>query len=504
LLALIGGCGDDAGPAGEAMNDAGLGDGDGGEGDGGEPLDDASTPDGGEPDAEVIPLPEGAREVDGIVSFVDEAAARQLNGYFDPQMAAVHPNLRQGLTKSANLFLEHYEELYDFLFVFTDHEVPGGVIGAFEAVNHKAEVGTGGDIEIAAGGYKTNGRLRGVIGIQWREAFGPPASHEIMHEWGVYLDPARFGFGAGLTPVDYALHWGFTGMRGQLGGFDAETLRCATPAGAVPPCDALPSGRFQFVVGQFYPNSNPRVPYSPLELYLMGLIPASELPESIIMFDGAEQIEDSFDPVTDTVLVEADGIRELPIADILARHGEVPLSPESERSFSAAFIVVSSEPPPEQVLTDVAEWAAAFGNRGRSGAVTSFESLTGDRATLSTELGPRRTTASVIPPVREHFECDVLAQDCPRDELACYSFAPSYCALSAGIEQGGACDALHACAPGLDCVRSNAVPSVFACSPYCDPNDPAAPLSCESVCPQAVVAPFFDRSGQVLGAICQP
>jgi hypothetical protein len=249
-----------------------------------------------------------------------------------------------------------------------------------------------------------------------------------------------------------------------------------------PSCTALPSGRFQYVVGSFFPTSNPRAPYASLELYLMGLIPASEVPATFDVLDEADEVDGSFDAATGTIVVEADGISQIDFADVLARHGEVGLRDADERTFSAAFIVVSSAPAPTEVLQDVAEWAAAFGNRGTSPVVTPFETLTGDRARLNTELGPRRDTSSVVPEARVRFECDLLEQDCPRPELACYG-PPAICALSGGVAEGESCDAMFACDPGFDCYSSAANPTAFVCTPYCDLSDDASPLACTSLCP---------------------
>lgn len=496
----------DAGPAPPPMRDGEASDVDGSDQlDGGDPRDAANDanadPDTGDSgSAEALPLPPGSVEIDNIVNFVDEAAAAELDAFLQAG-GAVHVALRQGLAKSANLFLEHYEEQYDFLFVFTDHSLPSGVIGKFEAVNREAKPGTGHEIEIAAGGYKTTGRLRGVVGVQWRTPVGPPLSHEIMHYWAVGLDE-RLGFGAGLG-VSYLPHWGFTSVHGQLGGYDASTLRCETPEGAMPPsCTALPSGRFRHVVGSFYPTSNPPVPYASLELYLMGLMPASEVQATFDVLDQAEEVDGSFDPDAATIVVEADGISQIDFADVLARHGEVALRDADERSFSAAFIVVSSAPATAEVLQDVAEWAAAFGNRGTSPVVTPFETLTGDRATLNTELGPRRNTSSVVPEARVRFECDVLEQDCPRAELGCYG-PPASCALSGSVAEGTSCDAMFACAPGFDCYSGPGDPAAYVCTPYCDPSDDAAPLACMSLCPGEELS-FLDEDDVPIGAVCLP
>jgi hypothetical protein len=445
----------------------------------------------------VVPLPEGSRVVDEVVNLVDAPAAEELDAFLiggEP----MHAVLRQRLVKSVNLFLEHYEEEVDFLIVVTDHPVAGATLaGAFESLNRRAEPGGGNEIEIALGGYRTTGRLRAVIGINKRDLIGPPLGHEILHEWAAHFDPA-LGFGGPAVGV----HWGFTSVHGRLGGFDGSTLKCQTPANAAPPgCTPESNGRTRYVVDHFFPHDNTREPYSPLELYVMGLLPKEEVPETFMVLEGAEEVPDSFDPDTETIVVEADGLGEIAFADVLARHGEMALLPEDERAFSAAFVVVSSEPAPDQIMNDVAEWAAGFGNRGTSPVVPSFETETGGRATMDTTLPPRRTESSVVPEPRVRFDCNVLTQDCPRAELACFDFTPSYCALSGGVEEGQSCDRLYQCAAGLDCFSGPSDPDAYVCTPYCDPEDTTSALACTALCPGNELR-FVDADDTTVGAVC--
>jgi hypothetical protein len=91
--------------------------------------------------------------------------------------------------------------------------------------------------------------------------------------------------------------------------------------------------------------------------------------------------------------------------------------------------VVSSAPPSDEVLSDVAQWAAAFGNRDTSPVVTGVRD-------------PHRRP-----------------RDPERAELGCYGQLTSYCALSGGLTEGEACDSLHGCAAGLDCDSNASAPA---------------------------------------------
>jgi hypothetical protein len=459
---------------------------------------------GGSGGGEPVPLPPGSREVGGIVNLVDAGAAEELEIFFTVE-EPVFVTRREDLVRSFNLFVDHYLEEYDFVFFYTDHPITNAFAsGIFQALKLRAEPGGSSEIEIALGGYKTNGRTRGVIAMNYSTNFFGPLPHEVLHYWANALD-TRFGFGIGLNE-DFGSHWGYASVNGQLGGFDGATLRCETPANAMPPaCTPLASGRTRYVVGDFAPftNSYRSVPYSPLELYLMGLAPASEVPQSFQVLIEGTIVTPETQGTGGTVVVEADGIDTVTFAEITARHGMKPMLPAAERAMRAAFVVISAEPASDAVMNDVARMAAAFGARETVANWDPFEMHTLGRATLDTELGARRDTEAPAPAPRELFECDVVAQDCPRDELGCYLRSPTFCALSGGVELDQPCDAPFACAPGLDCVASNANPTAFVCKPYCDPTSTTSADSCEILCPGRYEE-YQTTAGVVLGGLCFP
>lgn len=462
----------------------------------------ASSGQGGT-NAEPVPLPDGSREVDGIVNLVDAAAAQELATFLTVS-TPTFVTLRQDLMLSFNRFVEHYLEDYDFIFFYPDYTVENAyAAGIFQAVNRPAQPGGTSEIEIALGGYRTNGRTKGVIALNYAPGFYGPLAHEVLHYWANDLD-ARFGFGMGRDE-DFGPHWGFSDVNGQLGGFDGNTLRCETPAGASPPgCTAGAGGTTRFVVGAFTPFTNTfrNVPYSPLELYLMGLAPAAEVPASFHVLTNATIVEPHTD-VNGTAIVEADGMEIIPFAAILERHGEVPLLAASERAFRSAFVVISASPASDEVMNDVAAYAAAFGNRAETAEWLSFETHTQGRATMTTTLGARRDVSMAVPPVRAVHECDVLTQDCGRPELGCHLYPPAFCALNGDVALDEPCDAAFECAPGLDCVSGASAPDSYVCKPYCDPVDHAAADSCQNLCPGNFLE-FRSTQGDVLGGLCVP
>jgi hypothetical protein len=451
---------------------------------------------GGMP-SELVPLPPGSRELDGVVNLVDAGAAAELDAFMLNDAAV--PYWQGGLNASANLFLEHYVEEYDFVYFLTDHALEGSAIGKFQNVTRHAMPGTGLDFDSEREGYKTNGRIRGVMGVQYRPERYGPFGHEMVHYWANNLD-ASFGFGVGLVD-DVGSHWGYAGVHGVLGGFDPSTLGCETPAGAAPPdCEPSENGRTRYLVDFFYPQDNGvATPCGPLELYLMGLIPLSEAPAEIPILVEAEALYDTYDEETGTLIVEASGVNDVQVSDIVARHGTVVELAEDQRAFRAAFVVVSAEPVADTLLAEVAQWAAVHGNRAENPRILSFEALTGGRATLDTRLGPRRAVTDPVPPVRVPASCDVYAQDCAA-EKGCYFGARNggVCALSRGRTRDEPCNGSFDCAPGLDCVSSQSG-GASACEPYCNP-DETAPDACATQCSWFSIR---DENDVIVAGVCQ-
>lgn len=101
-----------------------------------------------------------------------------------------------------------------------------------------------------------------------------PVLHEIFHGY------AQVG-NRSVVPTTVASHWGFSSVGGQLGGWAAgslENLGNGTYRAAGPPLTPLPGAQPLAAQGFGHTaNGGNTVPYANLELFLMGLIPASDL-----------------------------------------------------------------------------------------------------------------------------------------------------------------------------------------------------------------------------------
>ena len=196
--------------------------------------------------------------------------------------------------------------------------------------------------------------------------------HEIMHAW------AAFVVDAGRP------HWGFSSANGVLGGFDPEQLV------------SLGGGRY--TAGRFNLNGNDDRPYSPIELYLAGFVPPTEVPDLLVATDG--KWLDEYDGSGNRIFTASD-VETWSIERIVQRYGlRVPDWREAQRRFrAAALLIVDDASGAEGTARELSEALRRFSVAGPDGddASWNFWETTGGRATLRT--GPNRApmAAGVLP-----------------------------------------------------------------------------------------------------------
>ena len=464
---------------------------------------------GGSTAEQAIPLADGKGvEYRGIVNLVDAEAAGVLDEFLITTTRFTSDS-KADLQPLVSLFYDHYGDDYDFLIFLNDHPVESKAAGVHHAMNVPPLQGTGQDSPQTAG-INAPPHLRAVIGIELDdfERF-PPFAHEIAHNWGNHLDP-KLGFFDPSQP-DYGGHWGVTGVNGQLGGFDPASLRCETPAGQSPPnCTAGANGRTRFLVNPFHPAADfiEGMPFGPLELYLMGLIPVGEVPDPILRFEDTNFDLDKPELSADRkFVVEAARIGEIKRADIVARHGSVRMLAADKRHFRIALVLISKAPAQQRYLDAVADWGAIFAAELKSNNPNwkSFAELTGNRATLSYRLGARRMPDGEYQDWRSiwYDECrpERASTDCGNG-MGCYGIGGFYCARAGSGASGDACESDIDCAPGLIC---NFVPTSLddqVCAPYCDPVNDAAPNACKTLCPSSSSPILHTVTLETVGAFC--
>lgn len=281
----------------------------------------------------------------------------------------------------AKQFFQTYGDDYDFLYFLADTTTG---TGQFLPVRYPATPSIGLPAALDQGAkYGSPSRLKGVAGMRLGPGNGPTI-HETLHYWSQFLSPT-FGFGR-EADGSHGPHWGHASVHGSHGGFDCSSLHCtssgAAPTGSPPACP-LASGRMKIDVALFEPGaSNDTVAYQPIELYLMGLLPAAAITAPILVMD-----DPVFEQLTgQTLFFDVASFHEVTIGDIVGVHGARP--PATQTSFRGAFVLVTSAAAtnPQRQLAE--SWAKRFGGEGPAGGpLLSFAQATGGRATMTTRLG---------------------------------------------------------------------------------------------------------------------
>ena len=256
-------------------------------------------------------------------------------------------------------FHEYYPDEFDWIVYVSnlptrDDNEQYTYYGKFFRVTN-AVTGTG----VAVSG---SGRLKGNIHLPYRTALLlGPALHEFMHQWANWVIPTSRG-----------VHWGFSSAHGQLGGFDIDDLV------------SLGNGRYS-AGGRFgtVANGGNGVPYSPVELYLAGLIPPGEVPDLWVAKDGewTDERDESGHYIFTASEVETWSVRR-----IVREHGSrVPNWLDSQKSFRAAVVLLVDDefPATPAILRYSADAVRMFSHPGPDDSrLFNFWEATGGRATL--------------------------------------------------------------------------------------------------------------------------
>lgn len=265
---------------------------------------------------------------------------------------------------------EKFPDVFDFLILNPAADRRGGIRGALLSARNEVQ-GIGRPIFDNAADWGSAGKLKAAFALGLTDS--GPVLHEIGHQWGLFV-----GQTLGLQQCS-PVHVGVAGTGcGPLGGFDPDTLvdngdgtfsvanRCTSVGGAGADVSA----------------------YNPLNLYLMGLVPPSEVPPISVPIN-VDCFSFVQDFVADTFTFAADAITTITIEDLIAEHGpRVPDVAGSQKAFTLGWIV-----PTNRVLnpteTGWFEYRSAYVGRAEPGDQPfrlSFWEATGGRATLNTNI----------------------------------------------------------------------------------------------------------------------
>lgn len=179
--------------------------------------------------------------------------------------------------------------------------------------------------------YGSKAKLQSVINLPYLNAIQQgPTLHELAHNWANFFKDFEMANPSG----NYAAlpHWGWTGIPGQLGGFDPKTLV------------DLGGGNWQANNGKsgstfFGGNANGgnSLPYANWELYLMGMMPQDSLKDityfTNVVVDANLYGQGKFSGTKNTYTVQ----------NFLQDYGpRNPSFANSQKQFKCLFVVLSS------------------------------------------------------------------------------------------------------------------------------------------------------------------
>lgn len=267
------------------------------------------------------------------VGDVGNVTVMEVEGNYDAKLpdGTINSGPRRAIARE---FFRTHRDTYDFLIIFSnfDFAMPEERAAAFYSTVKNDTQGIGQAIFDNTSLYGSNGKLQGTVDMGNLAKLGTSPqdvaaydttldilSHELLHRWGAYI---RFVDETGhistaLLSADEA-HWSY--LLDSAGSLEYGNDWRANNDGT-------------------FTSQAIRKYFSPLDLYLMGMIDKSAVPPMLLIENPA--IDSSTMPkLGDTISGFA---RTVSIDDIIAAMGErEPAAGAAQKSFSAAFIFVTS------------------------------------------------------------------------------------------------------------------------------------------------------------------
>jgi PKD repeat protein len=233
----------------------------------------------------------------------------------------------------AKEFLRNHSDQYDFMVIFSnfDFTMPDAAAKAFYLEIKNDTQGIGKTIFDSSSLFGSNGKLQGTIDMgNMAKIISNPVdpkfedtlatlAHEQMHRWGTYVKfkDAGGANSAALLGKD-GTHWSY------LLDSDASVMY---------------GNDWQDNKDGTFTSTGKEKYYSPLDLYLMGIYDKSQVPPMLLIDNSA--IDPARLPVVGTTITGA--AKYVSINDIIAAEDQrVPDSSASQKSFKAAFILITS------------------------------------------------------------------------------------------------------------------------------------------------------------------
>tara|TARA_Y100000310_G_scaffold345801_1_gene470136 strand:- start:9656 stop:13375 length:3720 start_codon:yes stop_codon:yes gene_type:complete len=260
--------------------------------------------------------------------------------YEQIRWSADNTEQRNALRNVTQSLFEKLPDQYDFIYIIVNEDAnhPNSRAYGYHVPVLNDIQGIGQGIFDFSGSYGSNERLQSIVVLPTKfDLLHGPSLHEIMHRWGNYLssplDSLRHQEWLGFSE-EQQYHFGYLSSGGQLGGWQDIDFNLLD----LPDLYFVNDAKEGLAGFSGLGPGNNSIKYSELELYLMGLIPLSEVSD---MAEPASQpVEtdnypifriDGFDAITSQSIEENNGVR-------------IPNSSQSPKQFNTLFVVVSQTP----------------------------------------------------------------------------------------------------------------------------------------------------------------
>lgn len=299
-----------------------------------------------------------------------------------------------GFSSLESIFLPLYSKIkddFDFAFLIPniDERISGSNVAGYSLKVSNSVMGIGLPLYDYSAAYGSSGRLKSFIRLPKRSSLkNGPSLHELMHNWANYLIDSRALYPGSTSPgslIEYKFgaqhgsHWGISSAGGQLGGFDL--LKTDVDG---------ENNKYQGNLS-YHPywfqnaNGGNSIPFSNLELYLMGLISPEELTPVKFFYKLHAKNETEF---FNEGKFYSDSVVTFNAEDIIRTAGgpRIPDYKNSQKEYKALIVLVSPAMPTSDEIQDLdnySSWLGFPGSDGDNGYFNFYEATYG-KATLIT------------------------------------------------------------------------------------------------------------------------
>jgi hypothetical protein len=286
------------------------------------------------------------------------------------------------LMEISNSIYKKFNDDFDFIFFVLDKD-DRSIINSlgFYGVNLGISNDVGGiGLEISSGSrdWGSDGKLKSVMYFPSYDAIlRGPTLHELAHNWAAYICPTYFPDNSRA-----GVHWGVSNAGGQLGGFKYVRVVEENSGGVLGRTKYQASmyedtnrrdGSFRYGGFGVYANNGNSIPYSDVELYLMGMISEQELRDKNFTLDIYS--ENDYDESFDDGYFYSSKVTSYTIDDIIELSGpRLPGSGASQKEFKVLTVVLT-DASDESRLFDIIKNISWFSGPEDDDSYSEYRSL---------------------------------------------------------------------------------------------------------------------------------